>query len=40
MNISVGQGDHAAYILWIYVLTFPGESETFTEQLYHAIENK
>lgn len=37
MNISVGQGDHAAYISCIGI---PGKSKTFMEQLHYAIENK
>lgn len=37
MNISVGQGDNAAYISCIGI---PGKSKTFMEQLHYAFENK
>ena len=37
MNISVGQGDHAACISGIGI---PGKSKTFMEQLHYAIDNK
>ena len=36
MNISVGQGDHAACISCIGI---PGKSKTFMELLHYAIEN-